>query len=301
MTTQTVSAPGIASIPPKYEKLGVRHGWDPTDLSRLKVLLTALPAHGKTSFVMSHPNAWVMDPENMAGDVLRPKAHRIYLPSMAKYEELFKELIADGRAGKHPCKTIVFDTIDKFVEIAIIHLTIEWNKSSRPIRSILEAGQKGYGWGLVQDYLFSFIRDIYDAGYGWIIVGHLKLSNPVHMVMPPAFQGYILKEAQYWGHLTRTTTSKVEEVGIKYFETSSGKKVPSPIKETVLTQHVTLSFQDLNPDPEKKRELKARYLEFLPPSIDIPQHDGWSAFASMYNSAIKQARESLTSDERKPE
>jgi hypothetical protein len=297
MNEQTITAPGAPDIPKRYADFGVRNEWDPTPAEQQRILLTSLPGHGKTNFVRSIPGALVIDPERMCRDVIKGHSDYAYLPSIAKYESLLKLLIEDGNNGRAHYRMIVFDTIDKFIQGSIAHLTAEWNKvrKDRQIRTILELGEKGHGWTVVQDYVFSFLEAISGAGYGWICVGHIRPNELTRPVMKPGFLEYIFREATTWMHLGMSTRKEVSDTGeTETIKTAAGKEVLRKKKSQAIINTVHLAVQDLNTDPEKRRNLKGRYIEYMPPEIEVPLGEGWNAYKTHYDSAIESARKSLT-------
>lgn len=292
--TQTLTKPDGTLIPAKYAKFNVVRQWDPTDPQRLRIFLCGFPGEGKTNFVMSNPHAWVLDPEDSSRDVKNPKAARIYLPGgMSDYLALIDMLEEDGLKGNPPCKHLVFDTMDKFMDHVILYLTEQYNKThDKPLASITEYGQSGAGWFRIRDFIIKFLSRLYAAGYGWTAVGHLmEVKDPdtkklrSKAVLAPSLMSAMYREAQFLMHVIRTTESQPVVVGQDPIKTAGGRILKKDRIEIKTTQKVRLQLANLPTSDKIERETKARYFESLPRDILLPLGGGWDAFEQAYSKA----------------
>jgi len=295
---------GGDEIPSKYAKLGVKIGWDPTPANRLRLWVTGIAGHGKSTFAYGNDDAIVFDTEDTGGDIITAKARRIHHTSMDAYLKVIDMLVEDGKKGTPPCKHVVFDTFDKFIELAIDHLTDEHNKGNtrNPVDSILEYGQQGAGWARLREFVGSILGDLYGAGYGWTVVGHVqtkksfvdgKVRWETRPVMAPSITAVVFRESQIMAHVTRIMRTKRIETGIKTIKMKSGK---TREQTQVENRPVPDVYLELLPNPDGSGindNVKARYMEYLPQRVKLPADGGWSAFVESYEEAIEAAREDV--------
>jgi len=291
---QTLGVPGsTGSVPSQYQQYHVSRGWQPTPVQRLRLFVSGLPGDGKTNFVNSNPDAWILDLEDSGRDVVNPRAARIYLPRFSDYLGLLDQLCTDGENGNAPCGHVTFDSFDKFIELSIRHLTEVHNATSdKKIRSMTEYGDRGAGWFRIRDFVMHYLTRLYLAGYGWTVVGNCipdeDQSNGMKPVIPPSTVASLNREAQFIVTLTRDTVRKTIQEGEKTITTAKGRKLTSPIMKTVSSQEVKmLLVGDANDTKRGNRDMKARYLERITRVITLPLEDGWGAFASAYGEATK--------------
>jgi hypothetical protein len=304
VTEQELEVPASANnggivIPQAYQRLGAVRQWDPTPLQRLRFFITSFPGLGKTGFVMSNPKALVFDFEDTCRDVVKPKATVVPCETWADFLAIKDQLLKD-KAGSANCpwEHVAFDTMDKAQEKANQHLTEEWNEKTkgRKLRTIEEMGSEGSGVRYARDHLLSQLFQLYDAGFGWSVTGHLKrvLSDDEKMppYMPqmwPTLAGSILREAQVVGTIFRDYKT------IPTYRTIQGRQVVAGTKNVweyvmALDEPMPTSKQEAK---RKLAETKTRYKEYLPDSIPIPQYSQFETFADVYNKALEQARDEL--------
>lgn len=292
-------------IPSSYAKLGATRTWVPTRAQRLRFWITSYPGYGKTSWVMSNPKALVFDFEDSCRDVIRPKATRITCRSWSEFLNVKRDLCADGAGSPAaPWLHISLDTMDRALDKAIIHLTNQWNENplhSRKVEDIREIGKGGKGVAYVRDHILSQLYDLYEAGYGWTVTGHLTRitdDNETRTVplMWPSLAGAILRESQVMGFLTRRphTTYHRREIG--------GRDVPAGTSvgwEHVLQLDIPVpTKKDPNPAGRlKSAETKTRYKEHLPNNIALPQFHQFSTFEAYWNKALEEAEASVPKTE----
>lgn len=299
MPTQTVVNTAGQVVPSAYSKMGVSHGWSPTPVQRLRIFLSSDSGVGKTNFVMSNPRALIIDTEDTATDVVRPKASHVWKPTMKYYLPLLEKLVVDGHNNARAYDHIVFDTFDRFTELAIQHLSAELEASGRG-SNILEFGSSGAGWYRVRDFVIGWLNQLYMAGYGWTVVGHLTEKVDEHgnhykrPSLPPSIQSAVYREAQLVTHLYRTTEVVKVPTG-RVRKTKVGKHTRSkPVTEERTQSKVYMEISSIGEELRGPlQEVKARYLEHMPAQIRLPLWDGWSRFEKAYQTAIDKHRQEM--------
>lgn len=288
---QSLTVPGAeagdSAISPAYERLGVRRGWEPTDVQRLRYWVTGAPGHGKTHFVMSNSQALVIDPEDSSRDVARPRAAVATITNAQEGLAVIRKLVEDGPESSG-FKHIVFDTIDKFVWLLIRQMTDEWNATHDTQCELITSLPKGKGWGMLADRVFDLLNDIYMAGYGWTVVGHTieKEDGEGGFRMRPVLQASIMGPIYREAQMMLAISQDLHHERVKSDTTKKGY-------EKRLRPVVTLDIADIDQESTTGRDLKARYLNCLPDHLVIPPYGGWSAWRKVYERAIRETRSSL--------
>lgn len=154
------------------------------------ILLLGLRGQFKSSFCMSNPDAVVFDWEDGCSAVINRKARPVpMVPSVGsgvptewlkltpweRYERTRDALLKAAQAGKPPCKTVVFDTLDAFMDTILQRFCKEKNVESPGDYGASAKGSKG--WYLVRDIFMNEFRLFRAAGYGVWISAHLRTKH----------------------------------------------------------------------------------------------------------------------------
>lgn len=201
---QALKTPTGKPLPASLQKFHITNAFDPGPAYRRRIFLLGYPGCGKTTWIRSNPDALVLDFEDGARDSSQaanrfgPRtnaAGEMVIPKLAEYEELMKELVALGNAGRHPFKIICFDTIDGYVTMSARDLC-----AKKPCATVGDYGAKGAGWEKIRTPMFNHIDALWAAGYGWVIVGHLtdkivsRVGKEDRLVTQPSVSDSFRKE-----------------------------------------------------------------------------------------------------------
>ncbi len=286
-----------ATIPSRYAEFGGGIGWKHTPANQLRIFLIGSPGCGKSTFAASNPNAWVIDTEGRARDVVHGRAAYFYCPDAADYMKLLGQLVEDGKAGKAPCKHVVFDTIDAWVLQLVQFLTRTRLPADSRADSILDLPH-GKGYALLQDEISRRLSALTLAGYGWTVVAHIKetavtdeqgnilryrkesnlfpsLRGPLHMMSH--IQGTVMREV-------------VTPTVIKEITTPKGKVIKKPMQGEPKNVFL-LSLRPGGARIEGERtDAKNPYLGYLDEVMELPSKDGWAAFEDKYVEAMERIK-----------
>lgn len=287
MRTERERLKGTNEIPGKYSELVVG-GWEPTPVQELQLLILGVQGHGKTTFGCSNPDAWILDFEGAAGNVRLGKAKRVKAVNMPALARIVDMLVED--AGRRPCKHLVFDTVDKFMELTILYLTDQINYQNAdqirrgektPLNSVVHYGDRGAGWYMVRDHMMRVFTRLSEAGYGWTALAHEKtvrseegtrVIRELKPVAAPSILQAIWMESHFFGRVSREDRIIVRGKGAD--------------KVTAKKSTFTLEFS-----PTTGGEEKALYREHFDAPIPFGEADGWSAFSGRYAEAIASFQE----------
>ena len=283
-------------VPAKYIRYRNAEGWMPTPVQAVRMFLMGEPGHGKTTFCMSNPSAWILDADGTCNDVTGGRARYWKCATLSDYIALIEDLVADGQAGRPPCAHVVFDTFDKFLELVLPYLTDQVNATLKtPIDSITDYGQRGKGWFKVRDLMVGWLTDLAAAGYGWTVTGHVQETIAVtgdvvtrthKPVLPPSIIAALFRDAYYIGRISRHAVTSQRQTGTRT-RTVQGKAVERPVYATTTTDQYLLQFSTV-PGAADEWPTKARYLDRLPSEIMVEGPAGWDAFAAAYTAATRQ-------------
>jgi hypothetical protein len=296
------TSPSEIPVPADYAKLGLMTGYNPRALEDARLYITGLAGEGKSTFVRSIPDSWVLDFEGGANGVpmgrglyfdLNAKARELKIEVYELYRKVLDKLIADGKEGKHPCRRIVIDTQDAWVEMEGRQLLFEKNsKGVKKFEDIGELGQKGHGHSLLQGRCKNILVSLENAGYTWAVVGHLtyvsetdpvtyKESTKIRPLLSKGHVGPVVRKAEL--HITinsRTSTEKVDkEVNGRVFKGMDEKEVT---RYTIYTR----------PTEAKAMEGKRRGVPQLVARMEVPMVDGWKVLKAAYDKAVEESRTS---------
>ena len=258
---QLTDGNGKKVISRAYADMGVSNQWEPTPFDRLRLWLTAFSGEGKTNFVMSDPESLVLDFEDSARDVPGGRAAYVHIPDSEAYMRIHSKLIEDGPA-QSGFKRIVWDTVDKFLGHIIILLSAEYG-CEYP-KTILEYADGRVGYTKIANFIQTRLEELYAAGYGWTVVGHISekkdasgIATAAPTLFPSAVQR-IYTDTQLMLHLSR----EIDEVELP----GAGRtiKVGGVEKKIAATKKVTRhELHILPPDGDDSDLVKARYTEAL--------------------------------------
>jgi len=314
---QTASIPGggpAVKLAPRWSKLGVTIGWDPTPVQRVCMWISGEPGAGKTNFVNGNPRALVLDFEDKSRDVIRPKAHRVTITDYDAFKSVFDGLLDDSQSSSPTFGHVVFDSIDQFRVLVIEYLTAQYNEHSTrgKIGNIIRDTHGQTAYDKIQEHIVTdILLELYSRGYGWSVVGRLRerettVTTPggkdrqiivTRAAISDSLLVPIYGAADVMTHIVRTYSTFEREVPGKFLD--KGRKHPAI--EHVKEARVVLQLEpaDMVNTVGPAGKIKARYLEYLPDQLLIPLKDPWGAYATAYEEALQCARDDLKSEESK--
>jgi len=296
------TTPSSVPIPSEYAKLGLMTGYNPRTLEDARLYVTGLAGEGKSTFICSVPDAWVLDFEGGANGIPGRRGAYFDLDAGAKklgislyelFSKIFNKLIEDGKAGKPPCKRVVIDTHDAWVELEGQHLLDTKNaKGVKVFEDIGELGQHGHGHSLLQGRCKQKLVALEDAGYTWAVIGHLtyitetdpityKESTKIRPILSKGYVGPVVRKAEL--HITINSRTAIE----KHDKVVNGRTFKG-IDEKSVTRYSIYT----RPTEAKAMEGKRRGVPQLPARMEVPMIDGWKVLKSAYDEAVKESRES---------
>jgi hypothetical protein len=292
------TTPAKIPLPAEYVKLGLMTGYNPCPIEETRLYITGLPGEGKSTFVNSIPDSWVIDYEKGVGGVVGRRTGYFNIYEAAKklgktayevHREILDNLIADGKAGKRPCVRVIFDTHDGWTDLEAAHLLNEKSSATKTYEDIGEYGQKGHGHSLLQGRMKKILTDLEDVGYAWAVVGHLtymvehdvdgKDLTVIRPLLSKGYHGPIVRKAEL--HLTINSLTKKERPDVKL---GSGKTVKG--KEEVVTRYYLYT----KPTERRAMEGKQRGVPNLKAVLEIPLVGGWDVLKKAYNEAVDTAK-----------
>lgn len=274
----------------KYAQRGGSRGWNPTPFNLLRLFIVGPVNSGKTTFVASNPDAYVLDAENRVREVVKGKATYFNLNNIPEYLSLISELCKDGASNNKPCKHVVIDTLDAFCNQAIPFLS-ETRNNGKDIRDMAQ----GKGWFILKDFIIGILRDLTLAGYGWTVTGHVREENryaenePATTVYRPNIAPSLIADLHQACHLLGSLLK--DEAPIYEEQVLAGGKIRRQ-KEVGRKTRFILSLRSGNGRVVGERyDAKNPYLGYLPDLTELPVSGGWQEFCNTYEAAMKHARE----------
>lgn len=282
-------------------------------LARTRWYIAADNKAGKTSLGASIPNGFVLDCEGKMD--LVPSAYRnpsLGFASPSNLQEvaaIIDWLVANKRTL--PYETVVIDTIDEFLYGEIIPgLTDEYEKKLgnrwkvEDIREYGSSDRGSRGWDIVYGRLRILMKSLWDAGYGWVALGHTredevrKIVNGQQMVtmktrpaVSPGARNQLYRAAEFIGTLnwrTATTTEEQVLVGGEWIPstptliadlTSKSERILKK-NNTATKRQCILSVTEKQAESEQKIGSNVS----LPPEIILDLGAGWAAVEKAWNS-----------------
>jgi hypothetical protein len=293
------TSPADIPIPADWAALGLTTGYNPRTLEDARLYVTGLAGEGKSTFICSIPDAWTLDFEG--GDEGVPgrrgkyfdlrKAARAQKKTIFEiYHMIMEKLLAAGKAGKPPCKRVVIDTHDAWVELMGQRLLVEKSAGAKTFEDIGELGMKGHGHSLLQGRCKNALVALEDAGYTWAVVGHLtyvtttdpityKESTKIRPILSKGYVGPVVRKAEL--HVTINSSTSVEKMDkVVNGRTFKGIDEKSVTRYSIYTR----------PTEAKAMEGKRRGVPNLPAKMEVPMVDGWQVLKTAYDKAVEESR-----------
>lgn len=278
----------VPIVPDDWAALGAKAGYDPKPAEALRLHIVGPRNQGKTTWESSIPDTLILDTEGGADAIIAPRATRIFTKNYNDIVMVHDKLVADAKAGKKRFVRICYDTIDEF--IAIIKHKLEEEKGCE---DITEYRSTGYGYNLILQRFWSFVRDLEGAGYTWGIVGHIttkqetdpsthKEVTRIRDAVYPSISAKIGNQCDFKVTIFRKT-EEIEKKAQK--KLSSGQIIEVPagteIKKTYMLDCIT----------GRNGENKARGVPNMEDRFEIPLINGWDVFKEKYEAAVQAAKE----------
>lgn len=269
-TANTVSTVEDSDVGSAYAKLGVRRGFDPMPPERARFYVLALPKAGKSTFISSMPDALCFDFDDAYRNIESKRCDYVPVLDYRTLVSAVEQLKQDALRGNRRYKHVIFDTTDRYQDLVIDQLNHELEADPKAtIKKVLDTkGGKG-GYVTVRDRMMLFPRQLYKAGYGFSMIGHLRWVNSeeeedqyLKSCIFPGTNAEIGGEVDYV--MEAHTAAKVDVI-------------PDPRNPKLKTQKVTRKYhivtrrQDSNP---YSQELGARVT--LPEVLEVPKTNAWT-------------------------
>lgn len=278
---------------------------------RLVAFLFGFPSTGKTAFLSTNPDAYILnldlssttcpDPKATFWPDMDPKTGKILTDDpdnpfdvlswshvIARIETL-KEI---ARKGLPRPSTVVFDSLSSMIRLMRSWLPSQADKyaiAREPKSDWYEMfGQAAYD--VLYDLIVRTIRDLRSHGYGVWVVGHVINSKMAVGENAYVFSPELTVTANFWKRLfdifdlsiymdseeSSEISSEEQKVVIK------GKEVTIRRKKSQASRVYFLTTSN----PSFRGIIKERVP--LPSRIEIPQVDGWKHFSEVYRQAFKE-------------
>lgn len=281
--SQTIQ-PG--TLPEAWEAIGATYCVTVPTAHEVRMLISGEGGVGKTTFVGNIPRAVHIDCDGGAHSVVDKRAATVTLRAMgaaphqrghAVYANVISQLLKDAKNGDdRPFHTVIIDTLDTWFEMLAAHTLEEVNKKStkKTYATIGEYGDQGSGYAKVYDRAMFDLKTLYDAGYRWVVVGHLQEKeitvggNRQTVTRPGVGKGLFERvrnradvEAQIYEDIRMKAVRKNNKItGDKEYERTHKLVVES----------------------NAQRQAKHR-VPNLSGELAIPRDGGWDTFEAFYN------------------
>ena len=278
----TVGGTEGAVIHPDLIRMGAVREYQPAPPGRLRLFLTGKVGVGKTRFVTSKPRNVVFDFERAASYNPNPQAY-VFPCAMGhdKFTEFYEKLVGLG-PDKSGVDGVTFDTADAWLDFEEQALCEELTTKDRIVTNIGEYGQKGAGWSRLYKRLRTRLRRLEDAGFGWIVTGHVReqsITRPdgsevtvVRASVPPGLVSMLFSYADIIGNIARERRS---EKRVKMVTLPNGRVVERPDGVVTTEKYVLRTASGI------RLETKYRVPK-LPSVIELSEFDGYGDFARVY-------------------
>lgn len=289
-TTQRVAP---MSVPADYAALGVVTGYNPPEPERLRFFIMGPSGDGKTTFVAGIPDTLILDFEDGAWGVPNPRAHRIVCKTPEQFLKVHAKLLMDAKAGRLPYKRICLDTIDQFVET----MNPEIGKAY-DCTDMTQYGGKGAGWSILKNKCWDYISSLEQAGYSWIILGHMtektivvgnKDKTVVRPVLYDSFAKHISRNSDYFVTIYSKSQSVPQYKQVKLPNGNIQRIETGSIERPVYVMKASSVGALLGTNQNKQRGVPT-----MPQEIDLPDimegTYGWDTFCDSYNKAVGEVR-----------
>lgn len=305
MSTQTLS---VGQIPQqKYTaRLGGYFGKATRPANAITALLIGLPGEGKSSFLQTCKDAFILDFDLSGTTTPNPQA--VMWPGISpagqpmnddgnefvpRYED-FREKVdillemATEQDPNRP-KIVVFDTLSKwkeYVEDWTVRNSQKLNISKDRVENWKDLnGLSAYDF--VYREITRTITRLNDAGYGVYVVGHVcntvtqleEGKNKVHykLTITDNFWSRLHHAFHYVGAIAKVRKQTATKKQIPHPQDPT-KTIEKIVKEDRIEFHLGLTSTDF--DGIVKSKVR------LPPTIVLPEDDAFSYFEKVYNEAV---------------
>ena len=292
-----VATPIQTNLTDAWKTLGATQAFEPPPLQRCRLQILAESKRGKTTLVAGMSGALLLDLEGGAHSLRQSHAHRVWVPAyrdsditpkfreiataegrtVGSLETVINQLGRDATSGSPVFQHVIFDSADKLQELVMSYLTKEKGQDIREYR-----GGKG-GWALIAEHCMSFPRKLYQLGYGWTMVGHIKIETKTiagvevesrRPAIIPGFSGLIEREVEY----------------LLKIEKTFGPWDPIQ-KQRKQVYHLTAEANEVQPNDVP---LGGRIP--LPQKVEVPLVGGFTALEAAYNAEVQRIQEDLTTE-----
>lgn len=288
---QTIILPGtLESFRPQYA---------PHSLARSRVFTFGRVKSGKSRIQANNPGAFIIDAEDKIRAIPKPyvKAAGVYVPlSLGHLDAIFDWLLAQKKAhgDAFPVTTVVLDTIDEIISALVIPGLTDEKMSPSDIANgldITDFGSKGKGWVMVTKRILVRLAELYQAGFGWWVNGHVKEERQtvrtgsgtqeivkVRPAVPPSIYLGLIRAAELIG-MTSLRTTEVPGPDREITLPSGQKKVipGAPTTETVCVLNITEKAGDTETTGSNIT---------LPSEVLLRQGHQWEELNAAYATAI---------------
>ncbi len=294
-TAQTIVTPAGVQLPKRYHSLATQvPQFEPPAPGKLRLFLQGLVGEGKSTFAASIPRACILDFENKYTAIPRrgEGTHIFYCADGDETEAIIDMLMADAEKDDRVFDTVVFDPMNGYIQQVRRLLTDRYLESGllKPGSTITEYGKGGSGWDKVNQYVNAKLFEVYESGYGWVVLSHMiqrwvkssEGSGETRVYDHSVNAGilnYLYQEAEFTGTIEHVLTTKAVPTG-KVRVLPSGKTIQDTRKQIDRAYELNLSHDD--------PKLPVRQHVPMPDEpIEIPEGRGWSRFSRIYHSSVE--------------
>lgn len=292
------TTPAEIPLPAEYVALGLTTGYNPCPVEETRLYVTGLSGEGKSTFLASIPDSMTIDYEKGVNGIPGRRGAYFNIFEAAKklkktayeiHRTIIDKLIEDAKNGKPPCKRIIFDTHDGWVELETINFLKEKSSGVKTYEDIGQYGEKGAGHSLVQGRCKRILVALESVGYTWAVVGHLtyvpetgidgKTQMNIRPILSKGYVGSIVRKAEL--HITINSMARKERVDLIVKD-----RVVKGAKEEVITRYWLYT----KPTEAKRMEGKQRGVPNLAKILEVPMVGGWDVLKEAYDEAVEQSK-----------
>jgi hypothetical protein len=261
-------------------------------------LLVGMPGSGKSCFVQSNPNAFIINTDLSSTTTEEPKAciwpgmgpdgspcepsGKGMNPMVLTWEKILekkKSLIDMSQKGLDRPDTIIVDSLGPSIALVRDWVTKKANKTEWKELD----GRRA--WDDVYEQLLRFALDLRQHGYGFYYVCHLvnakiPLGDDRYVIRPELtitdnFYKRLFPLFELVAAFESEITTKTEMIHLKNKDGSPGPKRPKTVKKKA--HYITVNDEKLS------GITKCRVV--LPDRFELPSIDAWSVFEEAYTSS----------------
>lgn len=299
MNTETLSTPQGTPITADWQRIGATRGFQPPDVTELRIALFGRPGCGKTELLMQIPDALILDYDLAAQSITRQVATRLPMvdhpnqPVWDYHEAVIKKLEDDASAGHRRFSRICFDTVDRWFDANGRKAVAVWNAGENRQKnpgskatSLLGIKDEGSMWGQARDAVYRDLARLTQAGYSWLVTGHVQRERAkvggetVDFWMPTLnykMAAHICSLSEYVLNLNRTVTK------------AKGTKVINGKTITFDVPGQQCEYSLLTTPTDDQVDVKMR-IALAQQRIVFPQFGGWDLFTKSYVEACDKVR-----------